>query len=283
MSDSTVYAVTGAKGGIGKTTTSIAIVSVLAAAGRSVLLVDTDLAMGNVADFLETPFEDGTTASIHDVLGGPVDPGDAIYEGPLGIDILPTSGSLEEFATTNATDLPALIGALRQREYDEIILDTGAGLSDATLLPVAAADEAILVARPCVGAVENAAAAIDLAGRVETPIAGLVVTDATDAAPDGECVADALEVPLLGTIPRDEAVPVAQEAGTPVSQSDPSGAAAQAYRAIAQRLVETPRLDAEQRPPATVSPDGGQQDTADTPDRSVIGRVAAAVGRFASP
>ncbi|AWB26335.1 MinD/ParA family ATP-binding protein [Halococcoides cellulosivorans] len=289
MSETTVYAVTGAKGGIGKTTTSISVASVLAAAGRSVLLVDADLAMANVADFLDTAFEDGTHASIHDVLAGAVGPADAIFEGPLGVEMLPCGSSLEDFAAVDARDLPALIAALRGRGYDDIVVDTGAGLSDATLLPVAAADEAVVVTRPRVGSVDNAVATIDLAGRVRTPVAGVVVTDATRAAPDGDQVADALGVDLLGTVPRDGAVPAAQEAGRPVLQTDPAGPAAQAYRVIARRMVEieTPGPQAAEGPtaaPETSVPEATAPETDDRPaadDRSVLGRVAAAtVGRI---
>lgn len=280
MSQPTVYAVTGAKGGIGKTTTSISIASVLAAAGRSVLLVDADIAMANVDDFLDTAFEDGTHASLHDVLAGAVDPGDAIYDGPLGVDVLPCGSSLEGFAAVDATDLPALIADLRARDYDEIVLDTGAGLSDATLLPVAAADEAVLVARPRVGSVDNAEATLDLAERVRTPVAGLVVADATRAAPDGSQIAEALGTELLGTVPRDGAVPSAQEEGHPVLQTDPAGPAAQAYRMVARHLVEieTPGIEATADDRPTAAPDGGEPDRPGPENRSVIGRVASAVG-----
>ncbi|MFW6437012.1 MAG: MinD/ParA family ATP-binding protein [Halococcoides sp.] len=292
MTSTTVYAVTGAKGGIGKTTTSISVASVLAAAGRSVLLVDADLAMANVADFLEIEFEDGTHASVHDVLAGAVGPEDAIFEGPLGVDVMPCGSSLEDFAAVEATDLPALIADLRGREYDEVVVDTGAGLSDATLLPVAAADEAVVVTRPRVGSVDNAVATIDLAGRVRTPVAGVVVTNATRAAPDGDSIADALGVDLLGTVSRDGAVPAAQEQGRPVLQTDPAGPAAQAYRVIARRMVEieTPGVRAVEAGPTatpeTPAPETGPPDADTRPaaeDRSVLGRVAAAtVGRIAN-
>jgi len=204
--------------------------------------------------------------------------------------VLPCGSSLEDFAAVDATDLPALIAALRGREYDDIVVDTGAGLSDATLLPVAAADEAVVVTRPRVGSVDNAEATIDLADRVQTPVAGLVVTDATRAAPDGDSVAGALGVDLLGTVPRDGAVPAAQETGRSVLQTDPAGPAAQAYRVIARRLVEIegPGIRAAEEGP-TASPETAVPETApaeadDRPtaeDRSVLGRVAAAtVGRI---
>jgi len=53
--------------GVGKTTTSINLGTALAAQGRDVVVVELDLAMANVVDFLSLDFDDGADPSMHDV------------------------------------------------------------------------------------------------------------------------------------------------------------------------------------------------------------------------
>jgi len=67
----TVYAVASAKGGVGKTTTTAAVATLLADSGADVVAIDADLGMANLAESVGvTP--GGIT--LHDVLAGAADP-----------------------------------------------------------------------------------------------------------------------------------------------------------------------------------------------------------------
>ncbi|WP_048077986.1 AAA family ATPase, partial [Halorubrum sp. AJ67] len=78
----TVYAVASAKGGVGKTTTTAALATILAESGADVVAIDADLGMANLASAVGvTPGE----TTIHDVLADEAEPAAAVREGPSGL------------------------------------------------------------------------------------------------------------------------------------------------------------------------------------------------------
>ncbi|MEF8781301.1 MAG: AAA family ATPase, partial [Haloferacaceae archaeon] len=141
-------AVAGAKGGVGKTTTSINLGATLADAGLDVLVVETDLAMANIVDFLRFSPEE----TLHEVLAGDATPSEAICEVPGGFDVLPSGTTVEGFVDTDVTEIPAVVDAGEDR-YDVILFDTGAGVSHESLLPLGLADRTVVVSTPRVASV----------------------------------------------------------------------------------------------------------------------------------
>src|ERR1700753_317316 len=79
-----VIAVTGGKGGVGKTTVSANLAVAMAAQGRDVMLVDADLGLANVDVVL------GLTTRFHlgHVIAGECALEDAIVTGPHGLHIV---------------------------------------------------------------------------------------------------------------------------------------------------------------------------------------------------
>ncbi|WP_433626159.1 AAA family ATPase [Halomicrococcus sp. NG-SE-24] len=156
-----VYTVASGKGGVGKTTTAINLGAMLAEAGADVVVVDTDLGMANIAGFLD--FEmDGAT--LHDVLAGEADVAAAVYEAPGDVDVLPSSTDIQAFAKSETENLPEVVAALRE-EYDFVLLDTGAGISYDTMLPLSLADAVLLVTTPDVASVRDTAKTGELTAR----------------------------------------------------------------------------------------------------------------------
>lgn len=231
-----VYAVAGAKGGVGKTTTSINVGATLAEMGYDVVVVELDLAMANLVDFLDIDVEESTT--FHDVLAGADDVEDAIYEAGDGLAVVPSGTDLAGYSETDLDRLPATVETLRW-PYDVVILDTPAGLSEEVIRPLLVADEVILVSTPRVSSVRNANNTIQLADRVDTDVEGLVLTKSgTGKSPGAHRIAEFLEVELLGHVPEDDAVPHSQDRGKPVVVDTPRSGAAVAYRKIARKLVD---------------------------------------------
>ncbi len=206
----TVVAVASAKGGVGKTTTAINLGSALTiAAERNVVLVDMDLAMANILDFLQLDLSLATDPTLHDVLAESVDVSDAIYKAPGGIDVVPSGPRLEEYAETDPDTLVPVIEELKA-QYEIVLVDTGAGLSYETILPIALADAILLVSTPRLAAVRDTRKTLKLTHRVSTPPLGIVLAkDGTGKAPEPSQIAETFDIPLCGHIPADEAIPAA--------------------------------------------------------------------------
>ncbi len=238
MAGGTVLAIAGAKGGVGKTTTSINLSAVLASLGRSVVLVELDLAMANVCDFLDLDarLEHGRDPTLHEVLADTASVADATYEAPGDFDVVPSGTTLQGFANADLHAAGDVVRELRDA-YDVVLLDTGGGLGTETILPLSLADETVLVSSPRVASVRDTKKTRDLVRHVGGAAAGVVfVKSGSGRSPGVDRIADFLSVELLGHIPEDSAVASAQDIGRPVVVAEEDSDAAKAYRALGSRV-----------------------------------------------
>ncbi|ELZ73998.1 hypothetical protein C457_01915 [Haloferax prahovense DSM 18310] len=231
-----VYAVASAKGGVGKTTTTANLGTTLAMAGHDVVVVDGDLGMPNLAGALGV---DPDGATLHDVLTGEAAVEAAVYEGPAGLSVLPGSNALEAFATANAKELEPVVSAL-EASYDIVIIDTGAGLSDDTFVPLKLADEVVLVStteRESLGDTEKTR---QLAERIGADVVGVVLTRVNQSNPNADVVASLLDAGVIAVVPEDPAIREALSTQIPVVARSPDSIAAAGYRALAEALTGKP-------------------------------------------
>jgi septum site-determining protein MinD len=255
MVEGRTIAVAGAKGGVGKTTTCLNLGAEFAAAGYGTVVVELDLGMANVLDFLDLDLDPDREATFHEVLAGEATVDEAVREALHGLEVLPSGTSLDGYAETDLDRLPGLTSALRQA-YDIVLFDTPAGVSEETVEPIRLADEMVLVSTPRVSSVRNADNTLELAERMDVETRGLVVTKSgTGASPGAKTIADFLDLELLGHVPEEESIPYSQDRGVPVVANAPESDAARAYREIARELapgefIFPPSADVDERDPA---------------------------------
>ena len=227
-----VYAIASAKGGVGKTTTTANLGVALAAAGHRVAVVDADVGMPNLGRTLGLPSDpDGPT--VHDVLAGEATPSEAVFEGPHGLGVVPGSTSLDAYASADPRELRGVLDAVADDGYDLVLLDTGAGLSHDTVLPLGLADAVLLVSTPSPDALGDTDRTRQLADRVGARVAGLVLTRVDAARTDPDAVASELGLDLVGVVPEDPAVDDATADGEPIVTRDVDAPVAAAYRTLA--------------------------------------------------
>ena len=226
----TVYAVASAKGGVGNTTTTAALATVLAESGADAVAIDADLGMANLADVIGvTPGE----ATVHDVLAGDADPTAAVHEGPSGLRVVPGATDLDAYAAADPAGLRGIVEAFDGADY--VFVDAGAGLSHDSSLPLAIADETLLVSTPERSALGDTEKTRQLTERLGGTVAGAAVTRVTDDA--DEVVTALLDAPVLGRVPEDEAVARAAAANRPLLAVAPDAPATRAYRDLARALT----------------------------------------------
>ncbi|SDJ42795.1 septum site-determining protein MinD [Halovenus aranensis] len=192
-----VLTIAGGKGGVGKTTTAINLGAVLEEGGYDVVVVDADLGMANLGEMLGATHE----TTIHDVLAGNATVSAALTDTPGGLTIIPGEQSLEAFADADPAKLRKVIKTL-QNTFDVVLVDTGAGLSHETTVPLGLADGILLVTTPDDVAVNDTTKTADLAERVDGRVIGVLVARVTRET-DVPAIADSFEQPILGVIPVD--------------------------------------------------------------------------------
>ena len=102
-----VIAVTGGKGGVGKTTISANLAVSIASQGRDVMLVDADLGMANVDVVLGLH----TRFHLGHVVKGECTLEDAIVTGPHGLQIVPAASGIKRMANLSEAEQAGIIRA----------------------------------------------------------------------------------------------------------------------------------------------------------------------------
>lgn len=138
-----VIAVTGGKGGVGKSNVSVNLAVSLAKLGKRVVIMDADLGLANIDVLL------GISAgkNIKHVAAGECNIRDILVPGPGGIQIVPASSGTAALASLTKQEHSAIINSFNEisDEIDILIIDTAAGITDAVTSYVSAAQEALFV------------------------------------------------------------------------------------------------------------------------------------------
>jgi flagellar biosynthesis protein FlhG len=138
-----VIAVTGGKGGVGKSSVAINLGIGLSARGRRVVILDADLGLANLDVLL------GLRAkrNLADVIAGECGLADIMLDGPCGVRIIPASSGTQSMVSLSRAEHAGLIHALSDiaDRMDELIVDTAAGISDSVVSFVRAAHECLVV------------------------------------------------------------------------------------------------------------------------------------------
>jgi flagellar biosynthesis protein FlhG len=251
-------AVTGGKGGVGKSNIATNLALALAALNRRVALLDADLALAN-ADVLL-----GLNPQYHlgHVLSGERTLAEVVIEVARNMRLIPGGSGVEELANLSRASHTRLVSELRamEEQSDFMIVDTAAGIGANVMGVLCAATEVIIVTTPDPTAVVDAYATIKVLHNYapQKPIS-LIVNNTVGIA-DAEQVyrqlrqaaARFLDHPIkhLGSIPHDAELVEAVREQTPVIEYAPGAPSSRAFKLIAKQLNDA-HQDPDTSPTAT--------------------------------
>jgi flagellar biosynthesis protein FlhG len=141
-----VISVTSGKGGVGKTSIVANMAILLSAMGKKVLVFDADLGLANIDVMLGL----SSKYNINHLLQGDCKINDILIEGPAGIKILPAASGIQELSALSYEQQLTIVNALDnfQGDFDYMLIDTGAGISENVLYFNSAAQRIIVVVTP---------------------------------------------------------------------------------------------------------------------------------------
>lgn len=139
-------AITGAKGGVGKSNLVLNLAVALGRWGRRVLLVDGDLGLANIDVLLGLTPE----RNIEHLVRGEARLDEILLQGPKGVRILPAASGVPDLTRLDCALRSRLLTMLSEgaNDVDQLLVDTGAGLGNTTLTLQLAASRVILVTTP---------------------------------------------------------------------------------------------------------------------------------------
>ena len=141
-----ITAITSGKGGVGKTFIAANLAAALARSGKRVLVLDADLGLAN----LDVVLNLHPKITLHDVFTGKSTLAEAVLPAPGGFSVLLAGSGMVEYSRMTAEvreKLQALVAEVAP-QFDHVLLDTGAGISDVVLYTVSLAAEVLVVATP---------------------------------------------------------------------------------------------------------------------------------------
>jgi len=141
-----VVSVSSGKGGVGKTAVVANIGVSLAKRGSKVLILDADLGLANI----DVVFGLTPPYNLNHFFSGEKDLGSIMVQGPHGLRILPAGSGLQSFIHLDSELKLKLLDGLDslEIEFDFVLIDTEAGISENVTYFSTAAQEILLVTTP---------------------------------------------------------------------------------------------------------------------------------------
>jgi flagellar biosynthesis protein FlhG len=244
-----VITVTSGKGGVGKSNTAINLAVQLQKLGQRVVILDADFGLANI----EIMFGAIPRHNLSDLIYQGMQMKDIITQGPMDIGFISGGSGIAGMANLNRDSLDYIVMKLRELDEmaDIVIVDTGAGISDAVLEFLVASGEVLLVTTPEPTSITDSYSLIKALARhpkysSETTTVKVVANrvrgeqEAEQLFHKLETVVDKyLKIPIeyLGMVPQDEQLARAVMQQMPVSIENPGAKSAMAYEQLAAKLM----------------------------------------------
>ncbi len=243
-----VIAVSGGKGGVGKSNVSVNLGIALAEKGRRVVILDADLGLANIDVLLGIK----ANRNLQDVLNGECDLRDVLVNGPGGIKIVPASSGTQHMTQLSPMEHAGLINAFSDLgdQIDVLIVDTAAGISESVISFLRASQEILLVVCDEPTSITDCYALIKLMNRDYGTNRFRILANQVRNDQEGRVLFDKLTrvterfldvgLQYVGIVPYDEAVKKAVQRQKAFLEAYPRARASAAVRSLAQKVDNWP-------------------------------------------
>ena len=244
-----VITVTSGKGGVGKSNTSINLALQFRKMGQRVIILDADFGLANI----EIMFGTVPKHNLCDLIYQGKNIKDIITWGAGDVGFISGGSGIVGMSNLSRGYLTYIIQNLAQLDAiaDVIIIDTGAGISDAVLEFLVASGEIILVTTPEPTSITDSYSllkALNRHPRFSSETSQIkVIANRVNRVSDGELLFKKLEVVVnrylklpisyLGAVPWDNLLSEAVMQQKPVSLSNPNAKSSLAFEQIAAKLM----------------------------------------------
>ncbi|MBB5016609.1 P-loop NTPase [Rehaibacterium terrae] len=241
-----VIAVSGGKGGVGKTSVAVNLAMAFVEAGRNTLLLDTDLGLANVDVMLGL----SPRFTLADLVEGRCTLEETIMEGPKGLAIVPAASGKRHMTELRPAEHVGLVRAFSEldRPLDVMVVDTAAGISDSVLTFSQAAQDVIVVVCNEPASITDAYALIKVLSRERGVQRVQVLANMVRNTAEGRELFEKLArvserfldvvLSYIGAIPYDDWLRRAIQRQQSVMEAFPSSASAIAFRDLARRAEQ---------------------------------------------
>lgn len=244
-----VITITSGKGGVGKSNTAINLAIQLRKLGQRVIILDADFGLANI----EIMFGTVPKHNLSDLIYQGKNIKDIITWGPGEVGFISGGSGIASMSNLSRDYLMYIIQNLAELDAiaDVIIVDTGAGISEAVLEFLVASGEIILVTTPEPTSITDSYSLLKALNRHPRFSAEQsqvkMLSNKVERDEDGESlfgklnavVQRYLKLPItyLGAIPRDDKLSYAVMQQLPISLANPNAKSAKAYERMAQTLM----------------------------------------------
>lgn len=246
-----VIAVTGGKGGVGKTSVAVNLATVLASMGRRAMLLDGDLGLANVDVFLGL----SPRHTMAHVLSGDRTLEEIIVESPQGVQVVPGASGVAELANLSAAGNLNLVQAFSSlsSRVDVLIVDTAAGISHSVVQFTQAAQHVLIVVCDEPASMTDAYALVKVLSRNHGVSHFRVLANMVRSAGEGAALFEKLQrvtskfldttLEYIGEIPEDPYLRRSIREQRPVTAAFPACPASRAFKKLALKADKWPIPD----------------------------------------
>jgi len=243
-----VVAVSGGKGGVGKTNVSLNTAISLAKLGKRVLVLDADLGLANVDVMLGLRIQ----RNLSHVLSGECELDDIIIKGPAGMNIIPATSGTQSMVDLTPSEHAGLIRAFSDMntKFDVLIVDTAAGISDMVLSFCRASQDVLLVVCDEPTSITDCYALMKLLSRDHGLFKFKVVANMVRSPKEGQQLFAKLSkvtdrfldvaLELVAVIPFDENIRKSVRKQQAIVEAYPDSPASLGFKALAKNLISWP-------------------------------------------